>query len=88
MPICSYLVHPMRGKKDALALALGALPGCEVIPAANYEVLVLVTDTPHEDAERALQTALDGLPDLQSLTLVAGVDPDTGERQEASHDAP
>jgi hypothetical protein len=68
MPICSYLVHPMRGKKDALALALGALPGCEVIPAANYDVLVLVTDTPHEDAERALQK-----PTWVELTVSAGL---------------
>jgi hypothetical protein len=43
-----------------------------VTPATNYDVLVLVTDTPHEAAERALQAALDGLPDLLSLTLVAG----------------
>jgi hypothetical protein len=83
VPIHSYLAHPARGRKDALALALGALPGCEVMPAVNHEVLVLVTDTPHEDAERALQSALDGLPDLRSLTLVAGIDLDSGEPEES-----
>jgi hypothetical protein len=74
VPIHSYLAYPVKGRRDALARALGALAGCEVTPATNYEVLVLVTDTPHEAAERALQAALDDLPDLQSLTLVAGVD--------------
>ena len=74
MPIHSYLAYAVQGRRDALARALGALAGCEVTPATNYDVLVLVTDTPHESAERALQDALSGLPDLQSLTLVAGVD--------------
>lgn len=48
-------------------------------PATNYDVLVLVTDTPHEAAEQALQAALGALPDLLSLTLVAGAgDHETG----------
>ena len=74
MPIRSYLAYAVPGRRDALAGALATLDGCEVTPAENYDVLLLVTDTPHEHAEQALQAALGGLPDLQSLTLVAGVD--------------
>ena len=74
MPIKSYLAYPVTGRRDALARTLAALGGCEVIPASNRDVLVLVTDTPHDDAERALQATLDELPDLQALTLVSGLD--------------
>ena len=74
VPIKSYLAYSVTGRRDALAQALATLGGCEVISASNRDVLVLVTDTPHDDAERALQAALEELPDLQGLTLVAGVD--------------
>jgi len=74
VPIKSYLAYSATGRRDALARVLAALGGCEVIPASNRDVLVLVTDTPHEEAERALQAALEALPDLQGLTLVAGLD--------------
>ena len=74
MPIKSYLVYPVPGRREALARALGAVAACEVIPSSTHDVLVLVTDTPHEEAERTLQSALEGLPDLQGLALVAGLD--------------
>jgi hypothetical protein len=74
VPIKSYLAYPVTGRRDALARALAALGGCEVIPASNRDVLVLVTDTPHEDAERALQATVGELPDSLGLTLVSGVD--------------
>ena len=96
MPIKSYLAYSVTGRRDALARALAPLGGCEVIPASNRDVLVLVTDTPDEDAERALQAALGELPDLQALTLVSGLDdPEAVEvpavtmpREEPRHDSP
>ena len=90
MPIKSYLAYPVRGQRDALAAALRGLGGCEIIPAVNEEVLVVVTDTPDETAEEALQEALARLPALEGLALVAGV----GEgdivpvfREEAGHES-
>src|SRR5688500_4636757 len=74
MPIKSYLAYAVTGRRDALARVLAAVVGCEVIPASNQDVLVLVTDTPHDDAERALQATLGELPDLLGLTLVSGLD--------------
>jgi hypothetical protein len=67
-----------------------------VIPASNRDVLVLVTDTPHEEAEQALQASLRELPDLQALTLVSGLDdPEavgapavTMPHEEPRHDSP
>jgi hypothetical protein len=73
MPIKSYLAYPVRGRSDELAAALRRLGGCEVFPAINRDVLVLVTDTPHEAADEALQGALADIPTLDALALVAGV---------------
>jgi hypothetical protein len=73
MPIKSYLAYPVKGQRDALAAALRGLAGCEIIPAVNEELLVVVTDTPDEAAEERLQEALAHLPALEGLALVAGV---------------
>ena len=90
MPIKSYLAYAARGRRDDLASAIGALGGCEVVPAANEDLLVVVTDTPDEAAEEALQRALAEVPGIEGLTLVAGVDDagaETAPRQEARHDS-
>jgi hypothetical protein len=74
MPIKSYLAYPVRGRIDELAAALRRLGGwCHVFPAMNRDVLVLVTDTPDEAADEALQSALADIPTLDALALVAGV---------------
>jgi hypothetical protein len=73
MPIKSYLDYPLRGRRDELAAALGRLRGCQVFPAVNRDLLVLVTDTPHEAADESLQSALAEMPTLHVLALVAGV---------------
>ena len=73
MPIKSYLAYPVRGRSDELAAALRRLGGCQVVPAVNRDLLVLVTDTPHEAADEALQSALAEIPTLGALALVAGV---------------
>jgi hypothetical protein len=73
MPIKGYLAYPVRGRRDELAAALRGLPGCQVVPAVNRELVVLVTDTPDETAEKALETALATLPALEGLGLVAGL---------------
>jgi hypothetical protein len=73
MPIKSYLAYPARGRRDELSRALRALRGCEVIPAVNRDLLVVVTDTPDEAAEDVLQEALARVELLESLALVAGL---------------
>jgi hypothetical protein len=86
MPIKSYLAYPVRGRRDDVTDAVRALPGCQVIPAVNRDLLVIVTDTPDEAAEEALQQALARLESLEGLALVAGLgdaDTDSALPQEA-----
>ena len=62
------------------------LEGCQVIPAVNRDLLVVVTDTPDDVAEEALQGALARLEFLEGLALVAGfggTDPEPDPPQQA-----
>lgn len=79
MPIFSYLAIPKNGAMQALCTELTAIDGCEIIPAENQEVIVIVTETPDEKAEEKLQVTLKNLPNLQSLSLAFGCD--TSENQ-------
>ena len=72
MPVFSYLAYPVRGAKEKLLNDLAALDHCEVMPAENEEVLILVTDTPDEEKEKALQKNLRQLKSLQSLSMTFG----------------
>lgn len=72
MPIFGYLAIPVKGATDTLLHELQSLPFCEVIPAENRDILVLVTDTPDEDTEKELQNTLKGLSSLQSLSMTFG----------------
>ena len=74
MPIFSYLAIPMSGAKESLCAELADLKYCQVIPATNQDVVVLVTDTPDETTEEALQGTLKTLQSLQSLSLAFGYD--------------
>ena len=69
MPIFSYLAIPAAGARETLSAELTALPYCQVIPADNEDILVLVTDTPNEEAQRNLLEQLHKIPSLQSLSM-------------------
>ena len=72
MPVFSYLAYPKRGAKEDLLKDLAALDYCEATPADNQEILILVTDTPNEDEEKALQENLKKLNSLESLGMTFG----------------
>ncbi len=72
MPIFSYLAYPVQGAKEQLVKDLAALDFCEVTPAENEEVLILVTDTPDEETEKKLQEKLEALKSLESLSMTFG----------------
>ena len=72
MPIFSYLAYPVPGAKQQLLADLAALDFCEVTPAENGEILVLVTDTPDEETENKLQEKLKTLKSLESLGMTFG----------------
>ncbi len=72
MIIKSYLVFPVEGQITELVSALQAMPECEVTEATNRNLVVLVTETESEAAEKNLEVALNQIPSLQALTLVSG----------------
>lgn len=74
MPIFSYLAIPQKGAKEALCEELSALEYCQIVPAENQDVVVLVTDTPDVNTEDSLQNTLKSLQSLQSLSLSFGYD--------------
>ncbi len=72
MPVFSYLAYPERGAKEQLLKDLSSLEYCEVTPAENVELLILVTDTPDDVKERELQKKFKELESLQYLGMTFG----------------
>jgi nitrate reductase NapAB chaperone NapD len=78
MSIKSYLVYPRPGLKLELITQLSNLRGCEIIPAENRDVVILVTETPDQLEENELEQRILSLPAVESLNLVCGFE-DSGE---------
>lgn len=74
MPIKSYLAHPHDGKKDNLETALKALACCEVIPANNENLLIVITDTNNLKQDEQLKETIEAIASLKLLALVSGFD--------------
>ncbi|VAW14036.1 hypothetical protein MNBD_BACTEROID03-913 [hydrothermal vent metagenome] len=74
MPIKSYLAHPQDGEKEYLGQILSSIEGCEVLPAKNKDILILVTETDSRQEEDILKEKLDAIPSLRLLALVSGFD--------------
>ncbi len=72
MPVFSYLAYPKKGAKKELLNDLAAFEFCEVTPAENENILILVTDTPDEATEKDLQKKLKELKTLESLGMTFG----------------
>lgn len=72
MVIKSYIVYPVEGRLSELRNSLENMAGCDVVPATNRELLVLVTEAADERSDEALSAELHGLPTIQTLTLVSG----------------
>ena len=72
MPVFSYLAYPKPGAKQNLLADLSALDYCEATPADNQNILILITDTPDEKTEKALQKKLKQLNSLESLGMTFG----------------
>ena len=74
MPIKSYLAHPQDGKKADLINALSNMANCEVIPAENKDLLIVVTDTNTLTEDEQLKEAIEAIDSLKLLALVSGFD--------------
>jgi nitrate reductase NapAB chaperone NapD len=87
MPVFGYVAIPAQGTIDALQTDLNSLSHCQVIRAENKEILVLVTDTPDEDAEKHLQAQLKKIDTLQSLSMTFGYnDEQQFEKKRGDHE--
>lgn len=73
MPVFSYIAYPKAGGKAELIKCLSSLEPCRmVLPAENNDIVLIVTDTPDERAERQLQKQLKKIEPLQSLSMAFG----------------
>ena len=72
MPIKSYLAHPYDGQKEILVKELSALENCEVIPAENKDVLIVVTDTNSKQEEDKIKEQLETIASMKLLAMVSG----------------
>lgn len=72
MSVASYIAYPDPEHQQRLVEKLTQHPNCEVIPAKNAEVFILVTETENSQEERALQSYLQELEGLQGLAMVYG----------------
>lgn len=74
MPIKSYLAHPHDGKKELLIQSIKQIANCEVIPAENKDLLIVVTDTDNKIQDEQLKEKIEALDSLKLLAMVSGFD--------------
>lgn len=74
MSIKSYLAYPYEGKIGELQEALKQLDHCEIIPAENIDLLVVVTDTATRSEDDTIKEKIEAITSLQTLALVSGFD--------------
>jgi nitrate reductase NapAB chaperone NapD len=72
MPIKSYLAHPHSGKKSEVIRTLSSMDCCEVIPAENKDLLIVITDTNNNKEEDDLKTRLESVDSIKLLAMVSG----------------
>ena len=72
MPVFSYLAYPERDKKQQLITELSSFEYCEVNPADNKDVIILITDAPDVDTDKELQKKIQALDSLQSISMTFG----------------
>ncbi|GAA3629803.1 hypothetical protein [Flavivirga jejuensis] len=72
MPIKSYLAHPQEGQKEVLMEALSKIDNCEVIPAENKNLLIVVTDTESQTDDEKVKGSIEAIESLKLLAMVSG----------------
>jgi nitrate reductase NapAB chaperone NapD len=72
MPIKSYIAHPAEDKRNELIMKLREFSFCNIMPASNQEIVIVVTDTFSNEEDQVLYEKLLNLPELKHLTLVSG----------------
>jgi nitrate reductase NapAB chaperone NapD len=84
MPVCGYVVVPRPSAKGATAAELASMEGCDVYPAEQGDLLLLVTSTGSLQEEDRLRRRVEDTEGVQALLLAFGeIDPDTAEADPA-----
>ena len=87
MPVFGYIAYPVSGVENNLAQELGALKYCQVIPADNEKIIILVTDAPDKDTEKELQKQLKNLCSLESLSMTFGYNDEQQKEERGEYNA-
>ncbi|MEE9406475.1 MAG: hypothetical protein V3V28_00230 [Polaribacter sp.] len=66
------MAHPIKGQKEVLLKELLTLNNCEVIPADNKDVIVVVTETINDNEDDNLKEKIETFSSLKLLALVSG----------------
>lgn len=85
MPIKSYLVFPQPGKEPELFKSLQLIKNCDLIPADNYHVFVLVTDTEGDADDEALLLNLNSDKNLHHINFISGFTNEPYEKGTVQH---
>ena len=72
MLLKSYLVYPRPGFRKQLLHGLSLLPECEVIPASNQDLFVLLTTTTSAEQDMGLEETISSLNGFGNMALVSG----------------
>ncbi len=72
MPVKSYLAHPEEGQKEDLIKALSKIDHCDVIPAKNKDLLIVVTDTDNKTDDEKVEASIEAIESLKLLAMVSG----------------
>ena len=85
MPIRSYVVLPALGARDAVAKRLQSIRDCDVLPAENRDLLLLITDARSDEEDEALCETVRNVAGVRSLVLTFGeVDPSSARLRRKS----
>ena len=72
MLLKSYLVYPRPGGREQLLSALSLLPECEVIPADNHDLFIVITTTASREEDQRLEDTISSLDGFCNMALVSG----------------
>ena len=72
MSVCSYLVTAKSGEMECLTEELRSLEYCEVYPAENQDVLILLSEVPGLVQDRHLQQFLSNNEKILDISLCFG----------------
>ena len=78
MTICSYVIHPARGREQRLVKRLNGTPGCAAALADDRSIVLLVTETSSSEEEERLQKDLDAMKEIAGRALAFAARPSLG----------